>query len=549
MFKCPKCGNKLSNFVCKKCNYEIPIHNGVKYFCDDENINTEDDGHKYIGYDDINIHFSPSLVYWGLDHYDIYGANAEDIVKKYGKGIVVLDLGCGLGQATIPFAASGAITIGVDISEKMLEFAYQRSNCKYDNLHLCKMNAYNLNLEDESVDVTANFDEASLNATGTAGVAAGVGTAAYSTDSTVREVEKLDDREKVFPALSSIDAEYDGYAVEKVPTDHLSLEEIAVRFRNYLAKEEKLYFDIDTIRFFISGFSASHFMILEGLSGTGKSSLPRYFAKFINANVLFIPVQATWRDKTSLIGYFNDFAKTYAETEFLTTLYHGNYNPDMIHIYVLDEMNISRVEYYFAEMLSILEMPNKDEWIVELVSSSWPDDPKNIVDGKLKIPANVWYIGTINNDDSTFMVTDKVYDRAMPLDINDKGQVFDPIDTEAQDINFTYLDKLFSAAMADNPISEDTLNKINEMDDYVIKHFRIVAHMKKFVPVYVACGGDEVDGVDYFIARKILRKFEQLNISYIRDEIDGYIEFLDKTFGKGKMKECEEYLLRLKKLT
>ena len=59
----------------------------------------------------------------------------------------------------------------------------------------------------------------------------------------------------------------------------------------------------------------------------------------------------------------------------------------------------------------------------------------------------------------------------------------------------------------------------------------------------------EVDGVDYFIARKILRKFEQLNVSYIRDEIDGFIEFLDKTFGKGKMKECEEYLLRLKKLT
>ena len=82
------------------------------------------------------------------------------------------------------------------------------------------------------------------------------------------------------------------------------------------------------------------------------------------------------------------------------------------------------------------------------------------------------------------MVTDKVYDRAMPLDINDKGQVFEPIDTEAQDINYSYLDKLFSAAMKDNPISEDTLYKLNEMDDYVIKHFRIafgnriVAHMK-----------------------------------------------------------------------
>ena len=123
MFKCPKCGNKLINFKCEKCNYEIPIHNGVIYFCEEENINVQDDGHKYIGYDDINIHFSPSLIYWGLDHYGIYGASAEDIVKRYGKGIVVLDLGCGLGQATIPLAKAGAIAIGADISEKMLEFA------------------------------------------------------------------------------------------------------------------------------------------------------------------------------------------------------------------------------------------------------------------------------------------------------------------------------------------------------------------------------------------------------------------------------------------
>jgi hypothetical protein len=205
-------------------------------------------------------------------------------------------------------------------------------------------------------------------------------------------------------------------------------------------------------------------------------------------------------------------------------------------------------------MLSILEMPNTDEWIIELVPSVWKSDPKKIIEGKLKVPTNMWYIGTINNDDSTFMVTDKVYDRAMPIDINDKGEVFEPIETDAQDINFSYLNQLFKDAIAQNELSQSTLDKIEQMDDYVIQHFRIafgnriVAHMKKFVPVYVACGGDEISGVDYFVARKILRKFEQLNISYIRDEIDGYIEFLDKTFGNDKMKECKEYLLRLKKL-
>ena len=137
---------------------------------------------------------------------------------------------------------------------------------------------------------------------------------------------------------------------------------------------------------------------------------------------------------------------------------------------------------------------------------------------------------------------------------NDKGQVFEPIPTDAKDINFSYLDNLFRTAMAENQISQETLDKIEEMDNYVIQHFRIafgnriVKHMKQFVPVFVACGGTEIDGVDYFIARKILRKFEQLNIAYIKEEIDPYIAFLDKTFGKNAMKECIEYLLRLKKI-
>ena len=199
-------------------------------------------------------------------------------------------------------------------------------------------------------------------------------------------------------------------------------------------------------------------------------------------------------------------------------------------------------------------MPNKDEWIVELVPSKWKNDPKKLIGGKLKIAPNVWYIGTINNDDSTFMVTDKVYDRAMPIDINDKGKAFEPVQTDAQDINYSYLDSLFQTAIKENEITEDSLKKIEEMDDYVIKHFRIafgnriVAHMKKFVPVYKAAGGTELNGIDYFMARKVLRKFEQLNISYIRDEIDGYIKFLDDKFGENEFKECKEYLLRLKKL-
>ena len=376
-------------------------------------------------------------------------------------------------------------------------------------------------------------------------------------ESAVEEVseteEKVDVSDSRFAKLTAIDEEYKNYKIKNY-NNSFTLPELVELFRNFAASKLKLYYTTEMIRIFISALASTKLVILQGISGTGKTSLAYAWGKFLKHDSCVASVQPSWRDRTELFGYFNEFTKKFNETEVLKELYLAGYTDD-IYTVILDEMNISRVEYYFAEMLSILEMPNKDEWIVELVSSSWKTDPKKIKEGKLKIPPNCWYIGTINNDDSTFMVTDKVYDRAMPIDINDKGQVFEPVDTEAQDINYSYLDKLFQDGIKDNQMSEDTLNKIEEMDNYVIKHFRIafgnriVMHMKKFVPIYVACGGDEVSGVDYFLARKVLRKFEQLNISYIRDEIDGYIEFLDKLFGKGKMKECEEYLLRLKKLT
>ena len=356
-----------------------------------------------------------------------------------------------------------------------------------------------------------------------------------------------------FSKLDAIDEQFANYKIQNYGNS-FTLEELCNNFRNFAASELKLYYRPQMIRLFISALASTKLVILQGISGTGKTSLAYAWGKFLKHDSCIASVQPSWRDRTELFGYFNEFTKKFNETEVLKEIYLAGYE-DEIHTIILDEMNISRVEYYFAEMLSILEMPNHDEWIVELVASSWKNDPKHVIGGKLQIPENVWYIGTINNDDSTFMVTDKVYDRAMPIDINEKGEVFTPEEIPAQDINFSYMNNLFKEAIEKNPISQDTLDKVEKMDDYVIQHFRIafgnriVSHMKKFVPVYVECGGDEVEGVDYFIAKKILRKFEQLNISYIRDEIDGFVDFLDNTFGKDRMKECKEYVLRLKKLT
>ena len=356
-----------------------------------------------------------------------------------------------------------------------------------------------------------------------------------------------------FAKLALIDEEFANYK-NKDYGNSFSLPELCENFRNFAASKLGLYYKIEMMRIFVAALASTKLVILQGISGTGKTSLAYAWGKFMKHDSCIASVQPSWRDRTDMFGYFNEFTKKFNETEMLKEMYHAGYC-DEIFTVILDEMNLSRVEYYFAEMLSILEMPNRDEWVIELVPNSWKTDPKHIKGGKIRVPANMWYIGTINNDDSTFAVTDKVYDRAMPIDINDKGTPFEPIDTPAQDINFSYLDGLFKSAIQDNPISQETLDKIELMDNYVIQHFRIafgnriVSHMKKFVPVYVACGGDEIAGVDYFIAKKILRKFEQLNIAYIRDELDPYVNFLDKTFGKNKMKECIEYLLRLKKLS
>ena len=216
-------------------------------------------------------------------------------------------------------------------------------------------------------------------------------------------------------------------------------------------------------------------------------------------------------------------------------------------------MNLARVEYYFADLLSILEIPNKNEWLVDVVTDSWPTDPKRIVNGKLKLPENLWYIGTINNDDSTFMVTDKVYDRAMPIDINTKIDPFKCREQESVHVNSSYLVSLFNEAVEKHPLSAKGEQQVREIDDYVIEHFRIafgnriMKQIKTFTSVYVACGGKEIEAIDYFIAKKILRKFEQLSVAFIRDEIDPFISYLNKHFGKGVMKECIEYLERIKK--
>lgn len=362
---------------------------------------------------------------------------------------------------------------------------------------------------------------------------------------------KLSEGESRFFKLTQIDEKYKDYVAPDLH-ETITLDKLCETFRNYSASQMKLYYSIDLIRLYIASFASNRLIILQGISGTGKTSLAYAFGNFIKNEAVIASVQPSWRDSTELFGYFNEFTKRFNETEVLTKMYEAKYNPK-IFITLLDEMNISRVEYYFAQMLSILELPSTDEWVLELVPNAWDNDPKLIDNGRLQIPDNMWYIGTINNDDSTFMITDKVYDRAMPIAIDDKCEVFEAPDTDKIKTSYKHLEGLFEKSSEEHPVSEENLEKIAQLDRYVIDHFRlafgnrIVKQLKEFVPAFIACGGDEVAGIDYLIAHKILRKFEQLNLAYIKDEIDGLVNYLEKLFGTGKTPECKAYLLRLKK--
>lgn len=362
------------------------------------------------------------------------------------------------------------------------------------------------------------------------------------------------DREEVFPSLTAIDEKYEGFELPAAKGDDVSLKELAEKFRLYLAKTQELYFDIDTVRFFISGFAASHFEILEGLSGTGKSSLPRYFAEFIGANVLFMPVQATWRDKTSIIGFYNEFSKTYTETEFLSALYEANYSPDTLNFYVLDEMNISRVEYYFADLLSVLEYPVAD-WKLKIMSV--PHDfvpPVKLENGFVRIPENSYFVGTANRDDSTFTITDKVYDRAITLEFLKKNDAF-TVSENVEKIHVTAsaLRGLYAAAEADsaNAFNAQDKARLDKISGFVYDTFdvavgnRILNQLEKIVPAFIACGGTKEDALDFMLCKKLFSKLEGRFEDYVKPALEETLALMDETYGKGTLSRSEKVIRKI----
>ena len=377
----------------------------------------------------------------------------------------------------------------------------------------------------------------------------------YSDEAQEEATEEEDTGKSVksrFVKLIDVDEEYRTKvsSVMMGPDDMVNLPDLVTRFVNFSASQLHLYYDKRLIRAFFAGLATTKILILQGISGTGKTSLPYAMGKFFKNDSAICSVQPSWRDRTEIIGYFNEFTKRFNETDFLKAVYETTYRDDMNFI-ILDEMNLARIEYYFAEFLSIMEMPDKSEWKIDIVPDTLPGDPKHIINGKILIPQNVWFIGTANRDDSTFTITDKVYDRAITLEMNARADFIDAPFTEAINMTYDYLEHLFQEGIKQNPLDSKLLEKIGKLDDFITKNFkitfgnRIMKQLNAFVPVFVAAGGTDVQGLDYFLAYKILRKFEALNLSFLHDELNQLIALLDKLFGKGACIECIGYIQTL----
>ena len=189
-----------------------------------------------------------------------------------------------------------------------------------------------------------------------------------------------------------------------------------------LVEQSGFTFSLDIIRDFylnLTSLDDKHFVILSGISGTGKTQLCRVFANAVygldyseeNPYLKIVPVRPDWMDATSLFGYYSSFEKRYMRTEFLDMLLQANEEKDKPHFIVLDEMNLARVEYYLSDYLSAVESRKP----IQLHNI----DNLNDVPKTIEIPHNFYVIGTINVDETTHSISDKVLDRSFVMTLSD----------------------------------------------------------------------------------------------------------------------------------
>ncbi|HEY8389553.1 MAG TPA: AAA family ATPase [Clostridia bacterium] len=343
------------------------------------------------------------------------------------------------------------------------------------------------------------------------------------------------------PAFSDLDSKIDFYKEElqRLRTQAFpnpTLQSITHFIVNFAANTpERLSYTHDTVATFIAGLGASRLSILQGMSGTGKTSLPKAFMQAIGGNCEIVEVESSWRDKNELLGYYNEFNGIYTPKKFTQFLYKAALNPEIPTFIVLDEMNLSRIEYYFSDFLSLMESREDQRAITLLNRRIYPPNKESDTDKKqssylaltdgntIKIPPNVWFIGTANRDESTFEISDKVYDRAQTMNFDKRAPkvMSERVDVPMRFLEYNKIKELFEAAkkIEFNAESDPRVLGVEKLLlPYKISFGnRILKQIEDFVKVYMACF--DVSTVEKFrqtqhraieniMYSKVLRKLE-----------------------------------------
>ncbi len=171
---------------------------------------------------------------------------------------------------------------------------------------------------------------------------------------------------------------------------------------------------------------AKPFVILAGISGTGKTQLPRKFAEAIGMKkeqVIQLAVRPDWTDGSDLIGYAS-IDGNFMPKELTIAIQKAIQNPELPYFFILDEMNLARVEYYFSDFLSVIETRTWDKQGIivtdHLIKAETLKNTKNSNDFKaFGWPENLFLIGTVNMDETTHPFSRKVLDRANSIEMNE----------------------------------------------------------------------------------------------------------------------------------
>ena len=363
------------------------------------------------------------------------------------------------------------------------------------------------------------------------------------------EVDQLigrDDAKLPFPACSALDAaQYQ--QVGETSQHRGELKSFVADLQQRIAHDPQepskhLYYSLADLRCFLGGLAMGRLILLQGISGTGKTSLPLAFARavgtpFKDDDDNLIQVQAGWRDPQDLVGHYNAFEKRFYEQKFLRALYRAA-TPrwsDAIHIIVLDEMNLSHPEQYFSDMLSTLEQPS-DKRFIELMTHGAPQAPQLFIDGKsLKVPENVWFVGTANHDETTKDFADKTYDRSQVMEFPHRPEPFrlrhhTPGSTRCP---IRGLQRAFDKAQKDHGAVASRCRSSWAKNCEVLlgRDFgigwgpRLEEQLKRYCPVVVAAGGSPGEAADHMLAMRLLRKLKnrhdnrQDQLERLRDRI------------------------------